>query len=161
MSLVFDPTEKQVDGEWKPVQITKDITIEFFVKRPSLEEQFVSHEMNLAVLAGISKSRSVYRVQTVVTDWKGVVDNNKEPLLFSWQALAALCSKYPHVGHALAILADDAFFSTAPLLEDEGNPTTDTTDSDSDISDPEEKDQEIDIQTNSVNTSSDSEGLEG
>jgi hypothetical protein len=86
MSVKF-LARQYVEPKWYPVELGPDATIEIALARPTLEEQLKA--------IGETDSYRGYSLLSAIKDWRGVVDENDQPVPYSWAALNQLCTAYP------------------------------------------------------------------
>jgi hypothetical protein len=88
MTVKFVPKE-HTEPKWYLVQLDATDSIEIAIARPTLEEQ----------LRSLSESKGVsyqaYTLAAGIKDWRGVVDEQNQPIPYSWSALSQLCTAYP------------------------------------------------------------------
>ena len=89
-------TSHKISGpRFHTIDFGDGVTIDVGFSQPTLEEQLRALEnTNDLTYRG-------YGLASAIRDWRGVIDENGNPVPYSWTALNQLCTSYPNAVFAL------------------------------------------------------------
>lgn len=100
---MFTLKKQAMAGSWELVELGEAGSFEVFVSRAKWGDLLADSE----TFQGFSERR----LKAVITDWRGLIDENGEAVPFSHEMLIELCEAHPLAFQRLATLASAQFFA--------------------------------------------------
>lgn len=98
-------------SKWHSIDLSGGQVLEIEVRRPTFEEQVAALAANSQ--AGYQRAR----LTSMITNWRGVVDDAGQDLPYSWPNLEALMSVYPQSLRHILTAVNDAWVTLPEDLE--------------------------------------------